>query len=84
MRHLRAFWVKLIGLATSSRRGRELDEELASHLQIHIDDTIRAVCSFDRSSHWPIAISASIAAVCSSRWSTQGAAYPQGTPIRKP
>src|ERR1700730_1173374 len=42
MRRLRAFFVRLLGLVTSSRRGGEPDDELASHLQFHIEDNVRA------------------------------------------
>src|SRR5258706_6718380 len=42
MRGLRAFIVRLAGLFGGSRRDCEIADELASHLQLHIDDNIRA------------------------------------------
>ena len=42
MRHVRAFFVRLAGLFDRHRRERELADELESHLQLHIDDNLRA------------------------------------------
>ena len=42
MRHLRAAILRLAGLVSRGRRERAFDEELASHLQMHIDDNLRA------------------------------------------
>src|ERR1700730_14105572 len=42
MRFIRASLVRLLGTFASSRRERDLAEELNSHLQLHIDDNIRA------------------------------------------
>ena len=42
MKHIRAWLLRVGGLFTVSRRDRELGDELASHLQMHIDDNIRA------------------------------------------
>ncbi|MBZ5559764.1 MAG: ABC transporter permease [Acidobacteriia bacterium] len=47
MRALRAFALRLGGLFAGSRRDREIADELASHLQLHIDDNIRAGMSPD-------------------------------------
>src|SRR5687767_7387453 len=42
MRTLRAWLHRALGLAGIRRRERELAHELESHLQLHIDDNIRA------------------------------------------
>jgi macrolide transport system ATP-binding/permease protein len=42
MRPLRAWVQRVAGILSGSRRERELAEELESHLQLHIDDNIRA------------------------------------------
>jgi predicted permease len=42
MKLLRASIARLIGTFATSRRERELSDELESHLQMHIDDNIRA------------------------------------------
>src|SRR5260221_2472460 len=42
MRTLYALWAKLTGLFRKSWRERELAQEFESHLQMHIDDNIRA------------------------------------------
>ena len=42
MRRLRAWFVRLGDLVLATRRDRELSAELESHLQLHIDDNIRA------------------------------------------
>src|SRR5258707_15824119 len=42
MRFIRASLARLLGTFVSSRRDRELAEELDSHLQLHIDDNVRA------------------------------------------
>jgi predicted permease len=42
LRHLRALWLRLLGLFTSSRSAVDFDAELESHLQMHIDDNLRS------------------------------------------
>src|SRR5260221_4317953 len=42
MRRLRALWVRAASLFGRARRERELDEELASHLEMHVEDNVRA------------------------------------------
>ncbi|MFN8090894.1 MAG: ABC transporter permease [Vicinamibacteria bacterium] len=42
MRALRAFLRRLAGLFGRDRRERELAEEIESHLQMHVDDNVRA------------------------------------------
>jgi predicted permease len=42
MRKIRASLLRLIGTFARSRREREMAEELEAHLQLHIDDNIRA------------------------------------------
>src|SRR5215208_6813634 len=42
MRKLRAWLFRLQGLFTKAARERELADELESHLQMHIDDNLRA------------------------------------------
>jgi putative ABC transport system permease protein len=42
MRAVRAFLIRVLGLGGTSRRDRELDAEIDSHLQLHIDDNLRA------------------------------------------
>ena len=42
MRRLRAWFVRLAGIFGKSKRDQELSAELESHLQLHIDDNIRA------------------------------------------
>ncbi len=42
IRTLRATLIRLSGFVRSSRRERELAQELESHLQLHIDDNLRA------------------------------------------
>ena len=42
MRQLRVFLAKLVGFVRSAQRQRAFEEELESHLQLHIDDNIRA------------------------------------------
>lgn len=42
MRRLRAFFVRLASVFGRSRQERELAEELEGHLQMHIDDNLRA------------------------------------------
>jgi putative ABC transport system permease protein len=41
VRRLRAWWLRLTGLFTADRRAREFDAELASHLEMHIEDNRR-------------------------------------------
>jgi predicted permease len=42
MRRFRAFFFRLAGLFDGRRRNRELADELESHLQLHIEDNLRA------------------------------------------
>ena len=42
MRQLRAWLLRFKGLFLKEARERELADEIESHLQMHIDDTIRA------------------------------------------
>jgi len=42
MRRLRAWFLRLAGLLNKQRRERELADELESHLQLHIEDNLRA------------------------------------------
>ena len=42
MRDLRAWFLRLCGVFSKERRNRELAAELESHLQMHIDDNLRA------------------------------------------
>jgi predicted permease len=42
MRRLRAWFLRLGGLLDKERRERELAEEMESHLQMHMDDNLRA------------------------------------------
>ncbi len=41
MRALRALWIRLTGLFTGGRRSQQFDAELASHLEMHIEENIR-------------------------------------------
>src|SRR5216117_565462 len=41
MRRLRGWIVRLGGLFNKQRKNRELDEEIESHLQLHIEDNLR-------------------------------------------
>ena len=42
MKGLRAWFRRLAGLLPNDRRDRELADEIESHLQMHVDDNIRA------------------------------------------
>src|SRR6266568_6246834 len=42
MRRLRAWCARLAGLFGTGRRERELADELESHLQMHVEDNLRA------------------------------------------
>ena len=42
MRRFRAWFIRIAGIFSKSKRDRELSAELESHLQMHIDDNIRA------------------------------------------
>ena len=42
MKRLRAWLLRLAGIFSSARRERDLANELASHLQMHIDDNLRS------------------------------------------
>src|SRR6266404_3732868 len=41
MRKIRALLLRLAGLFNKRRKDRELDEEIESHLQMHIEDNLR-------------------------------------------
>src|SRR5687767_13133207 len=41
MRRLRGWIVRLGGLFNKQRKDRELDQEIESHLQLHIEDNLR-------------------------------------------
>ena len=47
MRLLRAWFLRLWGCANKGRRERELAEELESHVQMHIEDNLRAGLTFE-------------------------------------
>jgi predicted permease len=47
MKSLRAFFVRIAGLFNQGRRDRDLDAELDSHLQLHVDDEVRRGLSAD-------------------------------------
>jgi len=42
MRKIRAFLLRIAGLFRKDRRDRELTEEIESHLQLHVEDNLRA------------------------------------------
>jgi macrolide transport system ATP-binding/permease protein len=42
MKTMRAWLIRLAGLLPNRRRQREFDEELASHLEMHVEDNLRA------------------------------------------
>ncbi len=42
MRRLRALWARTTGFLSRSRRNREFEEELASHLEMHVEDNLRS------------------------------------------
>ncbi len=42
MRQVRAWFVRILGLFHKDRRDREFAEELESHIQMHVDDGVRA------------------------------------------
>jgi len=42
VRTLRAWLIRTVGVMRGRRRERELSDEVESHLQLHIDDNIRA------------------------------------------
>jgi predicted permease len=42
MRKLRSLWIRFIGIFGSGQAAPEVDAELESHLQMHIDDNLRA------------------------------------------
>jgi len=42
MRRLRALWARVLGLFDRDRREREFAEELESHLEMHVQDNVRA------------------------------------------
>ena len=41
MRKLRAWAIRLLSLVDGGRREREIDDELESHLALHVDDNLR-------------------------------------------
>lgn len=47
MNPLRAWLIRLAGLVPNERRERELADELEAHLQMHIDDNVRAGMTHD-------------------------------------
>jgi predicted permease len=42
MRRLRTLWIRICGTFGNNRESMELDEELESHLQMHIEDNVRS------------------------------------------
>ena len=42
MRNLRALWIRLLSIVGLKHAGDDIDAELESHLQMHIDDNLRA------------------------------------------
>lgn len=42
MRKLRALWTRICGMFSSRRAGDDIDAELESHVQMHIDDNVHA------------------------------------------
>jgi hypothetical protein len=42
MRPIRAWCTRVLGMFGKTRRDRELAEEIESHLQLHVDDKVRA------------------------------------------
>ncbi len=42
MRRVRAWFIRITGIFGKSQRDQELSAELESHLQLHIDDNVRA------------------------------------------
>ena len=42
MRKLRAAWARVLGLFHSDEKENDIDTELSSHVQMHVDDNIRA------------------------------------------
>src|SRR5262245_38717749 len=47
MRSIRAFLIRLGGCLRRSRREQELNDEIDSNLQLHVDDNLRAGMSTD-------------------------------------
>ena len=41
-RDVRALWARAVSYLGRARRERELDEELSSHLEMHVADNVRA------------------------------------------
>jgi putative ABC transport system permease protein len=41
MRPLRVFWIRLTGVFAPGRRAQQFDDELRSHLELHIEDNVR-------------------------------------------
>jgi predicted permease len=41
VRALRVLWIRLTGLFTARQRSQQFDDELASHLEMHVEDNIR-------------------------------------------
>ena len=41
MRRLRAAWYRLAGFVSGHRRARQFDEELQSHIELHVEDNLR-------------------------------------------
>ena len=44
MKVLRTWLSRLAGMFLSGRQERDLSDEIASHLQMHIDDSVAPVC----------------------------------------
>ena len=42
MRNLRALWIRLLSIVGLKHAGDDIDAELESHLQMHIDDNVRS------------------------------------------
>ena len=42
MRKLRSLWIRLLSISGLKRRGDDIDAELESHLEMHIDDNVRS------------------------------------------
>ena len=52
MRTLRAWFLRLMSVFGSTRAERELAAEIESHLQLHIDDNVRAGMSPAEARRW--------------------------------
>ena len=63
MRTLRAWWSRVAGFISPARGEREFDAELQSHLDLHIDDNLRAGMTPDEARRRALAKLGSIASV---------------------